>query len=467
VNWYDKLPSCICEGLNMKRAFPLVAAQSVTWWTFLVAACLHGSAAGCDTPVYRYAMYRWLPAPYELYYFYEGQPDAAGEKVQAAVEALTLNVKPAANLALFPVDLQKDQELTGIPPDVKDAWGKRAPQPTPWYLISSPVGMHMFGGTITESEIASLIDSPLRQEIGKSLELGQAGVYLLLTCDNAAANEAAEKEIRGVLDEVATGKIALYAAPQAAPEDDAPKSPAVEFGFLKVARHDAAEKWLVECLLALEPDLRASTEPVVFLVYGRGRALFSCLGKGIQRNNLIQDVEFISGACSCTVKEQNPGVDLLIRYDWDSVAEALAQKFGSEEGSPYRFGGDALFPELVIPMTEPSTTPQNETTAGAAESPPNSESVALATDSPPTLSPSPTNESPAPPELTATESDAQPEKAGVPPQVAANSPPTVTAPSAELKPPPVAGRAVLWVGAGLLGALILLFGATFLVLRPR
>ncbi len=137
-----------------------------------MVACLHGSAAGCDTPVYRYAMYRWHPAPYELYYFYEGQPDAEGEKVKAAVEALTGTMKPAANLAFIPVDLQKDKELTGVPPDVKDAWGKRSPQQTPWYLMSSPVGMHILGGTIAESEVAALIDSPLRQEIGKAAGTG-------------------------------------------------------------------------------------------------------------------------------------------------------------------------------------------------------------------------------------------------------------------------------------------------------
>ena len=155
-----------------------------------MAACLHGSAAGCDTPVYRYAMYRWHPAPYELYYFYEGQPDAEGEKVKAAVEALTGTMKPAANLAFLPVDVQKDKELTGVPPDVKDAWGKRSPQQTPWYLMSSPVGMHMLGGTIAEREVAALIDSPVRQEIGKLLEQGQAGVYLLLTCDDCGGQRS-------------------------------------------------------------------------------------------------------------------------------------------------------------------------------------------------------------------------------------------------------------------------------------
>ncbi len=117
-------------------------------------------------------------------------------------------------------------------------------------------------------------------------------------------------------------------------------------------------------------------------------------------------------------------------------------------------------------MTQQPAALQSEATAGAAESKTNSEAVAVATDSPPTLNP-PTNESTVPAATTAPEPDAQPEKDASLPQVAANTPPTVAAPSAELKRPPTPGRAVLWVGAGLLGALVLLFGATFLVLRPR
>ncbi|MHB8971299.1 MAG: hypothetical protein ACYC4N_12705 [Pirellulaceae bacterium] len=450
----------------MRRAITSVAVRSVAGWALLAVACLHGSAAGCDTPVYRYAMYRWFPAPYELYYFYDGQPDVEGAKIQAAVEAITKNVKPAVNLAFLPVDVQKDKELTGVPPDVKDAWAKRSPQQTPWYLISSPVGMHILDGAMAEADVASLIDSPVRQEIGALLEQGQAGVYLLLTGDNAPANEAAEKEIRGVVDDVAAGKIDLNAVLQTPADGDAPQPPATTFGFLKLARNDAAEKWLIDCLLALEPDLRNTAEPQVFLVYGRGRALFSCLGKGIQRGNLIQDVEFISGACSCTVKEQNPGVDLLIRYDWDAVAETLSQKFGSEEGSPYRFGGDALFPELIIPLDQPPAASGSETSEVAAGSKTVAEVAAATTESPPALGP-PSSDAALTAATTTFSHDGNPELDPSSQPVAANTPSVPSTQPADPQPPATAWRAVLWVGAGLLGALVLLVGATFLMLRPR
>ena len=55
---------------------------------FLVSAVLLTASASiaCDTPVYRYAMYRWFPAPYEVYCFYRGEMDETGKQLKAAVD---------------------------------------------------------------------------------------------------------------------------------------------------------------------------------------------------------------------------------------------------------------------------------------------------------------------------------------------------------------------------------------------
>ena len=67
---------------------------------------------------------------------------------------------------------------------------------------------------------------------------------------------------------------------------------------------------------------------MIFAVFGRGRALPPFVGKGITRDNLLECVYFLTGTCSCTVKDQNPGMDLLFASDWWSVAEKLASTFG-------------------------------------------------------------------------------------------------------------------------------------------
>ena len=60
---------------------------------------------------------------------------------------------------------------------------------------------------------------------------------MLVTTDDQPASELAEKEIHGVIDDVAAGKIALYTVPSQSTEEteeNAPATPAIEFGLVKV-----------------------------------------------------------------------------------------------------------------------------------------------------------------------------------------------------------------------------------------
>ncbi len=440
---------------------------------------------GCDTPVYRYAMYRWLPAPYEVYFFHEGEMGEAGQQLQAAIEKAAESVEAPVNIVLLPVNLSKDKDLTGVPPDVKEAWQKLKNPTLPAVLMSSPVGVQLPIDSLTPEDLPAIIDSPLRRQVGELLEAGKAGVYILLEGKDAAANAAAEKELRGVVDDVAGGKVALYnlapaqggfGDPDASDSQDSQTEQSqLTVGLLTLARDDAKEKWLVNCLLGLEPDLRDSKEPVVFMVYGRGRVLFSCLGKGIHRDNLLQDVEFITGACSCTVKEQNPGVDLLMSYNWDAAAESLAERYGSEEGSSYDFSGDALFPELIIPPT--SEMAGAGTDDSAAE--PSGDAVVAQADTTTSAETADTTVTNADSSATSTsetnskdaqDGSASKDQSGTDTKIATATPQTQGADGdgdQQTQSPASSFRGVVWVGAGLFGALVVLFGATFLVMRPK
>lgn len=446
----------------------------------LTAMVLDGRA--CDTPVYRYAMYRWLPAPYEVYYFHEQGLDDEAERVKVAVRSIGEDRDAPANIVFVPVDLSKDAELVGVPPDVKRVWRMQSQATVPSYLISSPRGDHLFTGQLSRQDVAKLCDSPKRQEVARMLEAGKAGVFILVTGVDSDATAAAEQAIRGLSEDIAAGKVALYSAPALRPgaESEADR-PATEIGLVTVNRDDEVEKWLLECLRRADRDLLDVAEPMAFMVYGRGRALPPCVGRGIHRDNLIQDVEFITGACSCTVKEQNPGLDLLVRFDWDAAAESLAQRFGAEEGSGYQFGGDSLFPELIIPADSNSwlTGPQESTVpADVAAEPALDQTVGLdppANGSAPDYAASVDEPRAADSEAVAAAEPALiPDKADEPEQrIAARLPSSGGDPdatSAELvgisvRLSPMQG--VIWVGAGLAVTLLLLFGATFFVLRPK
>jgi hypothetical protein len=197
---------------------------------------------------------------------------------------------------------------------------------------------------------------------------------LSATGDNEQARKDATAAALTTVEEfardVAAGRIEI---PVADPPDDAavipddesaagdreeqrPAPPTPDLAVVRVDRRDPAERWFVEALLHVEDQLGERTEPMVFLVYGRGRAHPPCVGKGIRPDPLAAQVRFILGACSCTAKRENPGLDLLTRADWATVALALAQRSGPETGNEHLLGGDA-FPEIFPKAMDGPTAP--------------------------------------------------------------------------------------------------------------
>jgi hypothetical protein len=57
-------------------------------------------------------------------------------------------------------------------------------------------------------------------------------------------------------------------------------------------------------------------------VFGRGRALEPLIGRGIHPDNIMEVSSYLCGACSCEIKDQNPGIDLLLAANWDPVDNA-------------------------------------------------------------------------------------------------------------------------------------------------
>jgi hypothetical protein len=258
-------------------------------------------------------------------------------------------------------------------------------QALPYTLVVNPAGIEVYRGTLSAADAKAMIDSPTRQQLGKLLQQGNAAVYVLLSgkdeAQNAAATEAAEK----LVADVNSGKVKLYSGPEsldfspkkestpkedqpaaeestpsdadaaaeAGPKKEEPKrddKPAHSIRLVKLSRPslEKDDPWLLRSLMAVEGDLAPlADEPMVFLVYGRGRVLPPYIGKGITLENLVEVTEFITGACSCTVKEQNPGVELLMAYDWQAASAAIAEKFGQEEGNQESLTD--LFPQLIAP----------------------------------------------------------------------------------------------------------------------
>ena len=365
-------------------------------------------APACSTPVYRYAMYNWAPAPYYVFYFHDGEPDEKDAQVNQTIDALGV-AEPAANVVLQSVDLSEPDQLDRLPEIVKKSWESHQEEDPPAvHLVYTAWGAEVFAGRLDAKAVKAMVDSPARKRLAELLDEGNATVMMLLGGPDAAENERAEKVIAEVIKRAAAGSFQMDPYLQGPPPPgDVPGAPAddgdaeaaagLPVAVMKLSRSDPAETWLIRSLMAIEPDLEEyAKEPMIFGAYGRGRAMEPYIGKGITVDNLTELVMFLTGACSCMVKEQNPGADLLMHWDWDATADTMAAtdpafsggQFAYQEFSPDETGElvpsaePEAMPEAAEtePGVEPGAEPQSGQTAGPepnedhpAETPPTAE----------------------------------------------------------------------------------------------
>ena len=434
---------CLRRGIQL-------ALLGLTW------LALGAIAEACDTPVYRYAMYRWNPAPYEVYYFHDQPVTDADRSLHVLIEQMSENPEAAANLSLIPIDVARDVDLKTVPPDVRAFWKSGEPKPLPSYLVWAPPSRDrrqdegvIVAGNLDTAILQTLTHSPARSAVAQQLETGKAGVLVLLEGKDAAESARAREVVEQLASGIASGKLPLATAlPGETPEEGKPKSAKPQVGLQIIQRDDVAEQWLIRTLFAVEDGLEEIDKPMVFPIFGRGRVLPPYIGAGITQELLVECLDFITGPCSCTVKEQNRGMDLLIAYNWDAAADKLAEQFGAEEGNESVLGAEDFFPELIIPSGSTVEENAEPEVAGSQATTP----LASATDAPASATEEQKDDSTPP---------STPETA-----VASLTPPP--APSTASNNETLATGNMLWtVGAGVALSLLTLFIATFVVLRPR
>ena len=351
----------------------LLAAFSALLAVLLCAA----NASACKTPVYRYSLYNWKPSPYRVYYLHSGDSiPAADAQTHAALSKLK-EEKPPTNVELHVVRVDDPASLDGLSAAVRNeatAIIEDVPaEKLPTYVILDPKGVELYSGSLGTADVAALVDSPIRRQVNQGIAQGHAAMLVLVTGKDAEANARAEKEVEAIVQAVAEGKITPPKLPgdDSSAEDVEPATPPpLKVASLKLDRDDAKERWLLRCLLQVENDLADVEEPMVFAIYGQCRANPPLVGDGIDSEELAKQVMFVLGPCTCTIKEQNVGLDLLARYDWQAVALSLAKRVGPETGNEHLLGADAfpnLFPKLHDPPAVETKSPPVESAPAASE----------------------------------------------------------------------------------------------------
>ncbi len=291
-------------------------------WTFLIVALLAASAFACQVPIFRYALERWNADKYDVLVIHD---EAFDPSTQAAFDKLKSSpMGHAANMGVQSVKVEslRDSELLEL-------WTAQGDAPKPLMVVLYPKSASevpsriLSSAPLTEENVAKVISSPVRAKIAEQLSDGHSAVWIFVPCDNEKKNTAALNLLReriAVNQERLTVPTAseLEIDPAVLAKNKIPLR--IEFSMVSVDRNDPKETFLLAALQRSEPDLDDS-EPMAFPVFGRGRVLYGLVGEGIMPETIDTACKFISGPCSCQVKEQNPGFDLLMQSDWDKTVD--------------------------------------------------------------------------------------------------------------------------------------------------
>jgi len=295
--------------------------------------------------VFQYALENWPPDVYDLVIVHHGPLGA--ETMAAAEAAVRGDGSGGVNAGL------RSREDEGVPEGEVRLTARFPGQPSE----RGP----LWTGAWSPDRLRALLDSPLRQRLAEELVRGASAVFLFLPGGDAEADTAARSRLGSCLEELAR-TLELPAPDETAPEDppEGAAAPAIRFSILDVPREAPDEEFLRTMLRASEPDLSTVHEPMVFPVFGRGRLLYAIVGGGINREVLAETCSFLTGSCSCQVKAQNPGVDLLLRADWERALGGVTMTL--EELPPLT--GLGATPERAVPA-EPATEPPTPVPAGS------------------------------------------------------------------------------------------------------
>ena len=123
----------------------------------------------------------------------------------------------------------------------------------------------------------------------------------------------------------------------------------VGFKLVVVDRGLKAEQIFVRMLAGDKGEglLKAGT-PFAAPIFGRGRVLGAFTAEELDDEGIDEVCLFLLGACSCQVKAQNPGWDLLMDTDWDTELMRVAMALGKEAETFPAEKETQMEPELVV-----------------------------------------------------------------------------------------------------------------------
>ncbi|MFK8114675.1 MAG: hypothetical protein AB8B91_20910 [Rubripirellula sp.] len=317
-----------------------LARNVVPALAFLAAS----TVLACNIPVFRYALERWRPDQCEVVVFHDGPlstnqrsllqriPDFGSGSARASIKIITsdLTQSDAPNRELW--EQIKSNHEVQLPYVVLRTQISRGRLVNGWH---GPLDSQ-------QESLSKVFQSPARSELSRRLLAGHSIVWLMIASKDAKRNEATRQQLEDGFGSLAN-KVKMpegIGLPGSELHSEIPLL--LRYSVLEIDRDDDSESFLVQLFSGFHPQAFEQGQPLVVPVFGRGRAL-EVIPAGDLNPRLMEDLTvFLSGACSCQVKDQNPGFDLLLTVDWDT------ELFGEGvEPPPVRTTRDREKPQLL------------------------------------------------------------------------------------------------------------------------
>jgi hypothetical protein len=264
-------------------------------------------AFSCSTPVFRYALEMWPAYSYSVEVIHNGNLSSSQQKA--------LDYLKNSSSFKIPVNLKVSETTDNISKE-------SSPIIKLYYPKEQKIEGVIWEGELTNENAKKIIDSPARSEIVKNIQKGDAAVWVFLESGNTERDSKQLQILKSELKRLSGNlKLAESATDVSGkPLDIDLINTGVTFSLVKVKQNDPLEEVFIKVLLGTEADLKFFKKvPLAFPLFGQGRALYALAGAGIKDNNIETACNTIIGWCSCTIKDDNPGTDLLIMADWEKA----------------------------------------------------------------------------------------------------------------------------------------------------
>ena len=289
-------------------------------FSFAIFLALAIEALACNIPVFRYALERWQTDSYEINIFFD-QLTTEQEKFVTELEQSSNENGGPCNAIIARTNVDTDNGKKASNASLPNTISQSPDFKLPYVVVRSQAGqgraIQPWQGTLDEAKQIGILDSPVRKELIRRLQNGHSIVWLMLKSSDTKRNSEISTLLKTQCDELGT-KIKLpegIGLPGSELHSEIPLL--VKFSYLEIDRNDPREQFFAKLFLNVHPELTNNDEPIIVPVFGRGRALEVIPASDINPA-LMEDLTlFMSGACSCQVKERNPGFDLLLSTKWD------------------------------------------------------------------------------------------------------------------------------------------------------